>query len=261
MTKRHVPEGPSGDSPKGSASFAERVRERASALSLTLADLAERAELAPSLLSKLLTETEAVRREPRLEHVLALARALGVAAPELVAGTSAERLLGEWVPRGQYDEETRARGAAQAEAAVLRTELAGAAGEALALRGSIEELNQALVSMTQRLATVEDAARRRIAALRADLGACGAKLLAASQERDQANALAATNYDAYVGAVRHVEHAMHLLAEAKGSASVAWLTAWLGGISLVVVGAAAASERTSSPPAPKRKRLARTLKR
>jgi transcriptional regulator with XRE-family HTH domain len=84
------------------ATFARRVREHLVSRNLTIAALAERAELAPSLVSKLLTETDAARREPTLEHVLSIARSLEISPGELVAGTGAERLLGQWVLRTEF---------------------------------------------------------------------------------------------------------------------------------------------------------------
>ena len=40
-----------------------------------------------------------------------------IAPRELVLGTTAEVLLGEWVPRAEFEEESKARSAAQTEAA------------------------------------------------------------------------------------------------------------------------------------------------
>ncbi|MBK6381781.1 MAG: helix-turn-helix transcriptional regulator [Chitinophagaceae bacterium] len=90
---------------------------------LSSAVLAQRAELTPSLLSRLTTENLSTRRDPQIEYILALARVLEVAPAELVAGTEAEPILGQWIPRYEFEKEVQARNEAQAEASELRTEL------------------------------------------------------------------------------------------------------------------------------------------
>jgi hypothetical protein len=89
----------------------------------------------------------ATRREPRLEHVLAIA--LEITPRDLVLGTNAEVLLGEWVPRTEFHEESKARSAAQTEAAQLRTELAGARSESASLRSTVEQLSQEVTMVTR----------------------------------------------------------------------------------------------------------------
>ncbi len=90
-----------------------------------LTELATKAELEPSLVSRLLAESETNRRDPRIEHVYAFARALAIAPIQLVAGTPAEALLDEWVPREAMAAEVESRILAQNEAAALRADLAG----------------------------------------------------------------------------------------------------------------------------------------
>ncbi len=225
--------------------FARRVRDLLDAKKQTIAELADRAELAASLVSKLLTETEAARREPRLEHILAIARALEVAPRELVLGTTAEALLGEWVPRSEFDEESKARGAAQTEAAQLRTELAGARSEASALKTGVDQLSQEVATVTRRLGDVEANARREQTTLRVARDSAEARLASALVERDRALALAQQNYQAWANARSQILQLQREVADAKGSASAGWVAALVGTVGGAILGAAAAEP---SPP-------------
>jgi len=236
--------------------FAHRIRELLDAKKQTIADLADRAELAASLVSKLLTETDAARREPRLEHVLAIARALEVAPRELVLGTTAELLLGEWVPRREFDEESKARSEAQTEAAQLRTELAGARSEVLALKTGVDQLSQEVTAATRRLSDVEAAARREQTTLRVARESADAKLASALVERDHALALAQQNYQAWANARSQILQMQREVAAAKGSASAGWIAALVGTVGGAILGAAAAEPAAPVASTP-RKRASR----
>jgi transcriptional regulator with XRE-family HTH domain len=238
-------------------SFVRRVREILDAKRLTIAELAERAELAASLVSKLLTETDATRREPRLEHVLAIARALELAPRELVLGTTAETILGEWVPRTEFEEESKARSAAQTEAAQLRTELAGVRSEANALRSTVDQLSQEVATATRRLGDVESAARKEQTALRVAREAAEAKLAAAIVERDRALALAQQNYQAWANARSQILQLQREVVDAKGSASAGWLAALVGTVGGAILGAAAAEPAAPVASTPRRRSVRR----
>jgi transcriptional regulator with XRE-family HTH domain len=112
-----------------SESFSRRVRTLLEAKKLTQAELAQRTGLDGSLVSKLLTDTDTSRRDPLLEHILSIARALEITPRELVAGTTAEKVLNEWVPRDELEAESKTRAEAQARATNLETELAAASTE------------------------------------------------------------------------------------------------------------------------------------
>ena len=228
------------DTPSAAETFGRRVREILDARKQTIADLAERAELAASLVSKLLTETDAARREPRLEHVLAISRALEVPPRELVLGTTAESLLGEWVPRAEFDEESKARSASQTEAAQLRTELAGARTEVATLRSTTEQLSQEVTTTMRRLGDVEAGARREQTTLRVAREAAESKLASALVERDRALAVAQQNYQAWSNARSQILQLQREVADAKGSASAGWVAALVGTVGGAILGAAAA---------------------
>lgn len=220
--------------------FARRVREQLDAKGLSLAELAERAELAASLVSKLLTDTDAARREPRMEHVLAIARALELAPRELVQGTTAEPLLGEWVPRSELEAESDARSEAQKEASELRTDLVGARSEASTLRSSVDKLSQQLSAANRRASDVEAQARRELTTLRVGRDSAEARLASALSERDQALALARQNYAAWANARSQIFQLQREVADAKGSASTAWMAALVGTVGGAILGSAAA---------------------
>ncbi len=230
---------------QNSGTFARRVRDLLEGKRVSLSELAEKSELAPSLVSKLLTETESARREPRLEHVLVIARVLEMPPGELVAGTDAESLLGEWVPRTEFEAESKARITAQADSAKLRTELAGTTAEAKALRNNVEQLSRSLDDATKKLAEVEARARREAGTLRVARDAAESKFQAAMTERDQAWEQARTNYLAWANANSRVQHLQRELVEAK---EVGWLKTLVGTVGGAIVGAAAADPGTSSAP-------------
>lgn len=231
--------------------FGRRVRDLLETKKLTIAELADRAELAPSLVSKLLTDTDAIRREPRLEHILAIARALELPPGELVVGTTAEALLGEWVPRTEFEAESKTRSEAQSEAAQLRTELAGVRSEAHALQKSVDQLSQEIATAQRRLSEVEAAARRERVKLNVQREAAEAKLAAAIVERDNALALARQNYKAWANARSQILHLDREARSAKGAAAAGWLTALVGTVGGTLL-ASAASE-PSAPSATRKK--------
>lgn len=222
-------------------SFAQRVRGLLDDRKQPLAELAERAELAASLVSKLLTDTEAARREPRLEHILAIARALELPPRELVAGTTAEPLLSEWLPRTELEEESKARTIAQSEAATLRTELAGARTEVQAMKTSVDQVSQELAAATRRTGDVEATARRE----RVTRETAEAKLASALVERDGALEIARQNYQAWANARSYLLQLQREVAEAKGSASAGWMAALVGTVGGAILGAAAAEPAAS----------------
>jgi transcriptional regulator with XRE-family HTH domain len=223
-----------------SDSFAQRVRALLDARKMTLAELAASAELDASLVSRLLSETENTRREPRLEHCLAIARVLEMAPRELVGGTSAEPLLGEWIPRGELEAESKLRSEAQTDAATLRTDLAGARGEVAALKAAVEQVSAELAAAVRRHADTEAASRRELTTLRVGKDAAESKLASAIAERDQALALAAQNYTAWANARSQILQLQREVASANGTAAAGWITALVGTIGGAILGAAAA---------------------
>jgi transcriptional regulator with XRE-family HTH domain len=213
-------------------SFSKRVRTLAESKKLTQSELAQRAELDGSLVSKLLTDTDASRREPRIEHIISLARALEVTPRELVAGTTAEVVLGEWVPRRELEDESKSRAQAQARVTNLETDLAAANAEVRVLKVEVS-------SVTKRLGELEAAAGRQIAELRVAHQVAEAKLAAALSERDHAVRVATQGQAALATAKSHLLQAQRELTAARGSASAGWITAFIGTLGGIALGAAA----------------------
>lgn len=216
-----------------SFTFASRVREVMGQRGFTSAVLAKKAELTPSLLSRLITDTDSARREPQIEHILALARGLELAPAELVAGTDAEQVLGQWIPREEFEKEVLARHEAQEEASALRTDLAGVRSELKSLSAELEQMSQEAAKASQR----EVEARKEQASLRTAKDAAEARLGVAVQERDQALQLARRNYDAWSQAQTWILHLKRQVDEAKGAA-------WISGLFGAGVGAILANAAT-----------------
>ncbi len=215
-----------------SSTFASRVREVMTQRGITSVVLAKSAALTPSLLSRLITETESARRDPQIEHIIALARGLEMAPAELVAGTEAEQVLGQWIPRSELEKEVQVRLQAQAEAMELRVDLAGIRSELKSLSKELEQMTQEAAKATMR----EVEARREQAGLRSAKDSAEARLAAAVQERDQAMQMARRNYDAWSQAQAWILHLKRQVDESKGAA---WISGLVGaGVGAILANAA-----------------------
>lgn len=231
-----------GNAAGSAESFARRVRDLMDERKYTVAELADRAELAPSLVSKLLTDTDAARREPRLEHVFAIARALEVQPLALVAGTSTHALLSGWVPRQELSQEAKTRCEAQADAARLRTELAESRAEAKALREIRDQLSNEVATL-----------RHEVAKHRVEKVALAASRGAALVERDAALADAQNARSWYTNAVSRLRQLQEQVQAARLTQSMGWIVA---GISAAV--AVAASEPAPRKASTSRRRTGRS---
>jgi len=198
--------------------FARRVREMLADARMSMADLATQSGLDQSYVSKLLAESDATRREPKLDHVFSIARALKVGPSELAFGTEAEALLGGWVEREQLEREAAARSKAETDAAKLRTDLAAATRLVETLKGEVEDL-------VAKVANAEDGARqwKRRCAEAEETAAV------AMSERDVALASSETNYMAWRNAVSQNQRLQAAVKEAKGAAWFAGLAGAIGG--------------------------------
>jgi transcriptional regulator with XRE-family HTH domain len=219
--------------------FVQRVRSLMTERRMTVGDLAERSELDPSLVSRLLAATVSARREPRIEHILALARAFEITPGELVEGTEGALVLRAWVPREEFDAEATARVQAQTQAAESRTELAGARAEIDGLRQTISELSGGLAQVRHQL----DASQRsmRDASLARDVAI--ARATQAIAERDQSLRERDTYYRAWSNMNSRALQLQRDLAGAKNSAAVGWVAALFAG------GAAIVAAADDAPPA------------
>jgi transcriptional regulator with XRE-family HTH domain len=224
--------------------FHVRTRGLAESLGKSLSELADAADLPLTVVSRLLTDTDGVRRKPNVEHLFALARALGVAPRQLVHGTDAATTLAEWAPQSELDAEANERAKAQAGATRLRTELAGMTAKVKALEAALaatqKKHGEAMVSATN---------------ARIELFSRTAERDAAIRERDQLQQIAQTNYDAWRIASEAATRLEREVANAQSSASTAWICAAVGTATGTIVGAMAG--QTSPTPVSKTKKLPR----
>lgn len=135
--------------------FGDRVRGLREKRGWSQNELAERADLAPAALSRILTG----EREPRMAHVVALASALEVSLTELVAGTTAAGTVLAWVPRERLEECEKLRIETIGERDVARAESAARNAEVNSLKKTLAGLNVRLEGLEQKLALSEAEAR------------------------------------------------------------------------------------------------------
>jgi len=208
-------------------SFSHRLRATLETKKLTQAELAERADLDSSLISKLLTDTDASRRDPRVEHIVSIARALGMTPRELVVGTTAEPVLGEWVPRDELARESEIRAQAQARATNLETNL-------LATKAELAAMQEEVSALSRRLGDLETASQR----LRIALHKTEAALAATVSERNNAVNVATEGQAALATAKSRLLQAQREISAAQGAASAGWITAVVGTLGGIALGAA-----------------------
>lgn len=135
--------------------FADRVRGLREKRGWSQTELAERADLAPAALSRILTG----EREPRMEHIIALASALETSLTELVAGTTAAGTVLDWVPRQRFEESERLRVETIGERDIAKADAAARCAESGSLKRTLAELNARLEGLEQKLALAEIDAR------------------------------------------------------------------------------------------------------
>lgn len=230
-------------------SFAARVREILRDRGMTIAQLAEQAELDPSLTSRLLAENASTRRDPRPEHVIAIARALEKAPSDLAVGTDAESALADWIPRAELTREIDARLAAQKEASDERTAAAIAREEARVYRAQVDQLSSEQARVADDLAKERMAHARTVRERDAQIAAVRGEVASLQAERDAERARAAQNYRAWSAANSALEGARRNAATATGVA----LFAGILGIG-AVASAASGDDDEDEPPPPRRRR-------
>lgn len=131
--------------------FGDRVRRLREKRGWSQAELAEKAGLAPTALSRILKGD----RDPRMGHLVELASALEISLTELVAGTTAAGAVLDWVPRERLGECERARVEMIRERDVARAEAAARTAEAESLGRTLVGLNARLESLEQQLAMTD----------------------------------------------------------------------------------------------------------
>lgn len=208
--------------------FADRVRELLAERRMSVTQLAVDADLDQSVVSRLLSENSETRREPRIEHILALARALDVAPGEIVAGTEAVGVLGAWIPREELEREIDVRVAAQREASQLRRELTGVAKQ-------LEVTKTALQNAMRRATTAESSFEYE----RMNSAAAGAERDALLAECERLFDVAQKNYRAWAQAHASIRQLQNAVVQAKNVARAGWAGVLITGLAAGAVLASA----------------------
>jgi transcriptional regulator with XRE-family HTH domain len=118
-------------------SFGDRVRRLREARGWSQNELAEKAELAPAAVSRILTG----EREPNMGHLIQIAAALEVSLTELVAGTTASGVVQAWIPRDRLEDSERARVEVIRDLDVARSEATARGAETVALRRALDTVS------------------------------------------------------------------------------------------------------------------------
>ncbi|MGO8994559.1 MAG: helix-turn-helix domain-containing protein [Polyangiaceae bacterium] len=147
--------------------LAERIQRLREAKGWSQAQLAEEADMAPAAVSRLVTG----ERPPRMEHLLALARALGVTLTELTIGTDAAGALRDWISRDDYERSERNLADAENELALVKAENESRLAEIKSLQKDVATLTVGAERAAQELAASQAQAARaeRLAEEKAEL--------------------------------------------------------------------------------------------
>jgi len=116
--------------------FADRVRPLREEKGWSQNELAEHADLAPAALSRILSGD----RDPRMEHLIALASALDITLTELVEGTTAARIVQDWIPRARFEDSEKARVDSLRERDIARADAAARTAEVTSLKRTLKTL-------------------------------------------------------------------------------------------------------------------------
>lgn len=111
-------------------------------------ELAERADLAPAALSRILSG----ERTPKMEHLLALASALEVTVAELVDGTDAASAISDWVRREDYEAVEAKRLQIEKELLAERAQVQALGAEGRSLKAQMSALQTEIARLSQRVA-------------------------------------------------------------------------------------------------------------
>lgn len=206
--------------------FARKVRELMKSNEMPIAQLAEATNIEPSHLSRILSDNDSTRRAPQFDHVLAVARALGVRVAELIDGTAITEAAFEWIPRAQFEKESKAREGAQSEATAARDAVAS-------LRAQIDSVKREDAALRKRLTAAESQVRD----LRHENAGLAAEATSAKKQKDAAILNAYQNYNACVHALAQVESMKKQLEGANNTAGWGWTLAGLGALSTVLAAA------------------------
>lgn len=236
--------------------FGRRVKDLREAKSLSQGELAKRAGLTAANLSRLL----AGDRPLRMEQAVALSRALGISVVELTQGTTAENVVRDWVPRGEFDQADRARADAERDADMAKAECEARRSEADSLRESLRSLTQRLaehekevfrlradVARVEQLSQEKAELTRQVHELRAECHRSRNEGASLKEHAEKAIALANNNYSAWHGAVSRLRVLEGDLTKAHADkVAVGVVTAALAGIAGAILATPATTSKGRS---------------
>lgn len=234
--------------------FRSRVKGLREKRGWSQVDLAREAGLAPALLSRLLSG----ERNPRMDHVSAIARALGVTVIELTEGTAVADVVKEWVPRAEFERADLARADAERDLEVSRAEASALRAEAASLRESVGTLSRRSAEVERELAKCSAEASRakhlaaqngelsgQVHALRSQVASLQAEAAHHREAAEQAGQLANRNFSAWQLARSRIAALEADLAKAKNDKmAVGVFSAALGGLAAAMLASPAETTRT-----------------
>jgi transcriptional regulator with XRE-family HTH domain len=232
----------------------ERVKRLREAKRMKQSELADAIGVDPTVLSRILSGD----REPQLEQVIAIARALDTSAADLVQDTGKEQVLKEWVPIARLVEEEQLRVQVQNELANARRELIAQVAEIQALRLRSDSLVTTNTNLEREFVTLRAqaeevdrlreqlaAARTRETQLEGERARLSAELTETKKQlssRDQALTVSRQSLTQVLAQASTLKRSLEATKSAQvGAVTVAGL---IGGL----IGAAAVAATVSEPP-------------
>lgn len=210
---------------------------------MSLAEVAEKAGLSPSLLSRLVSEKADTRRTIQPDQVMAIARALEMAPGELLVTLDAAEMMGQWVERESLDAEADARLRAQEEAARTRTDLQAVIAQRDVLQRSLKASQARVEHLTKEVNRVQ----AELAESQAEAAQASGAATAAIHERDTALEQAG---DFYKRLLEARDKLLTLDKQAREAKTVAWLATGVGAAAALL---SASADRAPASRARKKK--------
>lgn len=233
--------------------FGDRVKALRDERKLSQNDLAKEAGISPASFSRILSG----ERPLRMDQAVALARALGVTVVELTAGTTAEEIVAEWVPRAEYEASDRLRTDAERDLCLARAELQASKAENGSLRDAVRSLTSQVSGLEADLASLQaKAARatalaeknkeleRQVVELKGEVASLSSFKDELEQQSESARNLANLNYQAWVQAKNRVQVLeKSLLSEKSDKVGVAVISAALGALGAAMMASPAETSK------------------
>ncbi|MBV6418692.1 MAG: hypothetical protein CMLOHMNK_03622 [Steroidobacteraceae bacterium] len=233
--------------------FADRVKELREERKLSQNELAAAANISPASFSRILSG----ERPLRMDQAVALAQAIGVTVIELTAGTTAEGVVAEWVPRKEYEAADRHRADAEHDLERAKRDVQATKAENDRLRAAVGSLTSRIATLESDLAAVKaEAARaaqlarknaeleRQVVQLGGDVARLTSHVEGLTEQAGVLAARADQNYQAWAQARNRVQVLEKTLASEKSDkVGVAFVSAALGALGAAMIASPAQTGR------------------